>query len=139
MLWHSYARALQRRPLYLSFVLAAFWFGIKTPRVEIASGPEIGGGVTILFLVVAYFLVVLVEPCELLKIHPFLLGLPAARERLALMLWIALALPLLSWLRPIYSVSVSWGLHAVALLEISLFSSLDKIGAVLPLSKIALW
>lgn len=140
ILWHSYARALQRRPLYLLFVLAAFWFGVKIPRVEIASGSEISGGVTILFLIAAYFLIVLVEPRELLKIHPFLLGLPAARERLALMLWVALALPLLSLLWPIYSFSVSWGLHAVALMEISLLimgSALGWLFLLLPV--VALW
>ncbi len=122
-LWRFYFRAVLRNPLYVLVLLGAASASLLMPRMAFMPAAEAKGTLAIAFLVGAYYLAFLLDPRKLLTIPPFLLGLPALRERLALVLWVALSLPLLMLLWPLYGPSVFLGAHALSLLELSLLTT----------------
>ncbi len=118
--WQFYIRVVLRNPLYALVLLGAALALLLVPRTVFPPTAETKGVFVIVFLVAAYYFAFLLDPRKLLVIPSFLLGLPAARERLALALWAVLSLPLLMLLWPFYGFSVFWGAHALSLLELSL-------------------
>lgn len=121
-LWRFYIRVVWRNPLYVLFLLSAVLGLFLVPWTAFTPTAEAKGIFTIAFLAGAYYLAFLLDPRKLLVIPPFLLSLPTVRERLALVLWVALSLPLLVLLWPFYGPSVFLGAHALSLLELSLLT-----------------
>lgn len=118
-----YIRALFRRPPYLLILVTAIASVLLIPPKPFSLPPEGQSTLGVGFIFAAYLLTFLADPRKILGVSPFFLSLPALRERLALLLWVAVALPLLLFLWPIYGLSLSWVLHTISLLEIALLTS----------------
>ncbi|MGC8856951.1 MAG: hypothetical protein ACP5QU_09135 [Anaerolineae bacterium] len=122
-LWRVYVRALRKQSFYVLIWLTALGSLGSFPRMEIMPSAEAKIALEVMFFFVGYLLVHSIDPKRLLALPPFLLGLPDTRERLSLVVWVALTGPLLALLWPLYGFSLFWVLHTIALLEISLLAN----------------
>lgn len=118
-----YIRALFRRLPYILILITAIASALLIHPKSFSLPAEGQSTLGIGFILTAYLLTFLANPRNLLGISPFFLSLPAIRERLALLLWVAVTIPLLLFLWPLYGFSLSWMLHAISLLEIALLTS----------------